>query len=197
MRGLTSPARPSSACMRGRPRLASTTPSESPAIASRPAIASPSRFPLLAQLPAARGHPPGHRLRGSPTSSSSTSRPAWSCIRPRARQRTPLSTRSWRSTSTWTCRSTQRPGIVHRLDKETSGLMVVAKNDRAQRALQRADAAPRDEEGVRGAGPGPPAPSQRDHRCPHRARPSGASKRMAMIASGRASSHSLPGAGVR
>ena len=29
----------------------------------------------------------------------------------------------------------QRPGIVHRLDKETSGLMVVAKNDRAHHAL--------------------------------------------------------------
>lgn len=28
-----------------------------------------------------------------------------------------------------------RPGIVHRLDKETSGLMVVAKNDRAHRGL--------------------------------------------------------------
>jgi 23S rRNA pseudouridine1911/1915/1917 synthase len=31
----------------------------------------------------------------------------------------------------------QRPGIVHRLDKETSGLIVVAKNDRAHRELQR------------------------------------------------------------
>ncbi len=30
-----------------------------------------------------------------------------------------------------------RPGIVHRLDKDTSGLVVVAKNDRAHRALQR------------------------------------------------------------
>lgn len=30
----------------------------------------------------------------------------------------------------------QRPGIVHRLDKETSGLIVVAKNDRAHRNLQ-------------------------------------------------------------
>lgn len=30
----------------------------------------------------------------------------------------------------------RRPGIVHRLDKETSGLIVVAKNDRAQRSLQ-------------------------------------------------------------
>ncbi len=29
-----------------------------------------------------------------------------------------------------------RPGIVHRLDKDTSGLMVVAKNDAAQHALQ-------------------------------------------------------------
>ena len=30
-----------------------------------------------------------------------------------------------------------RPGIVHRLDKETSGLMLVAKNDRTQEALSR------------------------------------------------------------
>src|SRR5215510_9377886 len=29
----------------------------------------------------------------------------------------------------------KRPGIVHRLDKDTSGLMVAAKNDRAHRAL--------------------------------------------------------------
>jgi 23S rRNA pseudouridine1911/1915/1917 synthase len=29
----------------------------------------------------------------------------------------------------------ERPGIVHRLDKETSGLIVVAKNDAAHRAL--------------------------------------------------------------
>jgi len=31
----------------------------------------------------------------------------------------------------------QRPGIVHRLDKDTSGLIVVAKNDAAHRELQR------------------------------------------------------------
>jgi len=29
----------------------------------------------------------------------------------------------------------RRPGIVHRLDKDTSGLMVVAKNDRAHQSL--------------------------------------------------------------
>jgi 23S rRNA pseudouridine1911/1915/1917 synthase len=31
----------------------------------------------------------------------------------------------------------QRPGIVHRLDRGTSGLIVVAKNDRAHRHLQK------------------------------------------------------------
>ena len=31
---------------------------------------------------------------------------------------------------------TRRPGIVHRLDKDTSGLILVAKNDRTHRALQ-------------------------------------------------------------
>jgi len=29
----------------------------------------------------------------------------------------------------------KRPGIVHRLDKDTTGLMVIAKNDRAHRSL--------------------------------------------------------------
>jgi 23S rRNA pseudouridine1911/1915/1917 synthase len=32
---------------------------------------------------------------------------------------------------------TLRPGIVHRLDKDTSGLLIVAKNDQAHRHLQR------------------------------------------------------------
>lgn len=32
---------------------------------------------------------------------------------------------------------TLRPGIVHRLDKDTSGLIIVAKNDAAQQSLQR------------------------------------------------------------
>lgn len=32
----------------------------------------------------------------------------------------------------------RRPGIVHRLDKDTSGLLIVAKNDRAHRRLSRA-----------------------------------------------------------
>jgi 23S rRNA pseudouridine1911/1915/1917 synthase len=32
----------------------------------------------------------------------------------------------------------ERPGIVHRLDKDTSGLILIARNEPAQRALQRA-----------------------------------------------------------
>ena len=37
-----------------------------------------------------------------------------------------------------TLQGEDRPGIVHRLDKDTSGLMMVAKNDRAQAALSEA-----------------------------------------------------------
>ena len=37
----------------------------------------------------------------------------------------------------------KRPGIVHRLDKDTTGLMVVAKTDQAHRALGRAVRRPR------------------------------------------------------
>jgi 23S rRNA pseudouridine1911/1915/1917 synthase len=46
----------------------------------------------------------------------------------------------------------RRPGIVHRLDKDTTGLMVVAKNDRAHRALaaQFADHGRSDEQFERG-----------------------------------------------
>ncbi|MCA9453282.1 MAG: hypothetical protein KC584_11745, partial [Nitrospira sp.] len=29
----------------------------------------------------------------------------------------------------------ERPGLVHRLDKETTGILVVAKNDQAHRLL--------------------------------------------------------------
>ena len=39
-----------------------------------------------------------------------------------------------------------RPGIVHRLDKETSGLIVVAKNDVAHRKLAAAILRPQGEE---------------------------------------------------
>ncbi len=42
------------------------------------------------------------------------------------------------SESLGTLQGVERPGIVHRLDKETTGLMMVAKNDRVQAALSEA-----------------------------------------------------------
>ena len=63
----------------------------------------------------------------------------------------------------------QRPGIVHRLDKDTSGLMVVAKSERAHRvlveAIQRARGAPR----ILGAGVGQSARGSRARRAPRSA----------------------------
>lgn len=52
----------------------------------------------------------------------------------------------------------ERPGIVHRLDKDTSGLIVVAKNDHAHRHLQgqiQAKSARRDYLGIVWGAPGP------------------------------------------
>jgi 23S rRNA pseudouridine1911/1915/1917 synthase len=78
-----------------------------------------------------------------------------------------------------------RPGIVHRLDKETSGLMVVAKTDAAQAALMRQFAERSIGKQyvalVRGAAPAPrgriEAPVGRDPRD---------RQRMAVVAGGRA-----------
>jgi 23S rRNA pseudouridine1911/1915/1917 synthase len=69
-----------------------------------------------------------------------------------------------------------RPGIVHRLDRDTSGLMVVARNDRAHAALSKAIAAREVErtyralvEGIPGSRTGTiDAPLGRDHRAPER-----------------------------
>ena len=74
----------------------------------------------------------------TPTSSSSTSRRAWSCIRRRATRAARWSTRCC-TTSTISAASAARsgPGIVHRLDRGTSGLMVVAKHDAAHEELAR------------------------------------------------------------
>ena len=72
-------------------------------------------------------------------SSSSTSRQAWSCIRPPA---TPSGTLvnaliAHCGDSLSGIGGVKRPGIVHRLDKDTTGLMVVAKTDKAHRALSK------------------------------------------------------------
>jgi 23S rRNA pseudouridine1911/1915/1917 synthase len=77
-----------------------------------------------------------------------------------------------------------RPGIVHRLDKDTSGVMVIAKNDEAHRALSAAwntDKVRKEYVALVYGAPDPPrgtidAPIARDPRD---------RKRMAVVASGR------------
>lgn len=70
------------------------------------------------------------------TCSLSTSLRAWSCTRPPATRTARSSTRCF-TTARGSCRhrGAIRPGIVHRIDKDTSGLLVVAKNDAAHQAL--------------------------------------------------------------
>ena len=48
-----------------------------------------------------------------------------------------------------------RPGLVHRLDKDTSGLLVVAKTSLAHQALVGQFAGPGDQEAIPGPGLGP------------------------------------------
>jgi 23S rRNA pseudouridine1911/1915/1917 synthase len=70
----------------------------------------------------------------------------------------------------------ERPGIVHRLDRDTSGLMVVARSDESHRALARAIAAHEVEREYLALIEGRPrsrsgtidAPLGRDHRAPER-----------------------------
>ena len=65
----------------------------------------------------------------------------------------------------------ERAGIVHRLDRDTSGLMVVAKSEEAHAALQRMIRAREVDARVPGAGGGPPGRRQRHDRRPDRPRP--------------------------
>jgi len=70
----------------------------------------------------------------------------------------------------------ERPGIVHRLDRDTSGLLIVARGDEAHRALSAAIAAREVKRGYRALVEGCPssrtgtidAPLGRDHRAPER-----------------------------
>ncbi len=67
-----------------------------------------------------------------------------------------------------------RPGLVHRLDKDTSGLIVVAKTALAHQALVGQFADPGDQEDLCGPGLGPPPGARRDHRQGDRPAPHGA-----------------------
>ena len=71
------------------------------------------------------------------TCSSSTNPRGWSCTRPPATR-----TARWSTRCCYHCGPSLsgvggaiRPGIVHRIDKDTSGLLVVAKNDAAHQGL--------------------------------------------------------------
>ncbi len=64
-----------------------------------------------------------------------------------------------------------RPGIVHRLDKETSGLIIVAKNDAAHAALGRALFRPPHQQDLHRAGPRRPGETKRHHYSSHWPRP--------------------------
>src|SRR5947209_3368817 len=79
---------------------------------------------------------------------------------------------------------TLRPGIVHRLDKDTSGLMVVAKNDRAQQSLQKQLAERQVRKTYVALVPGVPSPRQGMIEAPVGRHPKNR-KKMAVIAGGR------------
>ena len=90
---------------------------------------------------------------------------------------------------------TVRPGIVHRLDKDTSGLIAVAKNERAQSELSSQVRRRGFAKGVPGADPGPSAAAGGGHRGSDRARSlstasgwrssrTGGSRRPATVSSG-------------
>jgi 23S rRNA pseudouridine1911/1915/1917 synthase len=79
---------------------------------------------------------------------------------------------------------TQRPGIVHRLDKDTSGVMVIAKNDAAHRALSAAWNTERVRKEYLALVYGTPSPDRGTIEAPI-ARDPRERKRMAVVAGGR------------
>ena len=87
---------------------------------------------------AARGHPAGGAVRGRRTCWSSTSRRAWSCTPGRGRRAGTLVNALLHHVPDLSgIGGVLRPGIVHRLDRGTSGVLVVAKDDETHRALVR------------------------------------------------------------
>lgn len=81
---------------------------------------------------------------------------------------------------------TLRPGIVHRLDKDTSGLLVVAKNDRAMRALQSQLKERRVHKTYLALVEGVPSPREGEVEAPIARHPKNR-KKMAVVAGGRES----------
>ena len=88
-----------------------------------------------------------------------------------------LGRRGDRPASRHASRASERPGIVHRLDRDTSGLIVVARNDAAQVALQAQLKARRVRKTLPGAGDGATVAAAGPHREAHRPRPAAPSAR--------------------
>ena len=84
-----------------------------------------------------RGYRARYRVSRTTTSSSSTSRRGWSCIPAAGHESGTLVNAliAHCGASLSGIGGVRRPGIVHRLDKDTTGLMVVAKNDQAHQSL--------------------------------------------------------------
>ena len=120
------------------------------------------------------GSPPARARSRSPTRtstcSSSTRAPAWSCT-PRAGTARTRSRSCWRRCSRPAARPGAGAGIVHRLDRDTSGLLVVARTDEAHRLLQAALARQADRARVPRAGRGTPAGALGHDRGADRPRP--------------------------
>ena len=76
-----------------------------------------------------------------------------------------------------------RPGIVHRLDRGTSGLMVVAKHDRGPRMTRAAVPRSRGREGIPRAGLGR-RPGRTSHRSGDRPRPRPAAEDVGQVQTG-------------
>ena len=94
---------------------------------------------------------------------------------PRARRARPWSTSS--ATCSRAAADPDRPGIVHRLDKDTCGLMVVARDDEAHRRLAAQIKGREVRRTLPGAGRGASALAHRDDRRPDRPRLPGAERR--------------------
>ena len=122
---------------RGRARARSTAGPPRPSARLRAGqTVDARRCPSRRPRSAARGHPAQRRPRGRAApgrgQAGGPRRPSRRGPRRRARWSTRCCTTSTTSPAWAEC---SRPGIVHRLDRGTSGLMVVAKDDATHRAL--------------------------------------------------------------
>ena len=102
--------------------------------------------------PGARGAAAADHLPGPRPGRPRQAAPAWSCIRrPVIRSGTLVNALLHHVKDLSGIGGELRPGIVHRLDRGTSGVMVVAKNDRAHQELVASVPRSRGREGVHGA----------------------------------------------